>query len=49
MFVKPDGGTKRQTDITRLSEKSEDLSVRNMSVAVLELCDFFTSLTNMAT
>lgn len=36
-FIKGDSGTNREDEILRISEKSEDASVRNMATAVLEM------------
>lgn len=40
-FIKTDGGTARESDIAKLGERDENLSVQNMAKAVLELRRFF--------
>lgn len=46
-FVKADGGTTREKDLTRLVEKLGDLSVRNMASAILEMRKFFSDSENL--
>jgi hypothetical protein len=40
-FIKADGGTQCESDIAKLAERDDSLSVRNMAKAVLELRRFF--------
>jgi len=40
-FVKADGGTDREDDISKIADKNENLSVQNMAKAILELRRFF--------
>jgi len=40
-YIKSDGGTAREEDIAKLAEKAEDLSVRNMAKAVIEIRKYF--------
>jgi uncharacterized protein with ParB-like and HNH nuclease domain len=40
-FVKADGGTNREEDLTRIVSKNGELSVHNMAQAILEMRKFF--------
>jgi len=46
-FVKTDGGTKRAKDLEELANQNGDISVQNMSKAILEIHHFFEDPENM--